>query len=166
MRSVRKIALDLIIILVLIVTTGHLYRTYGEEGARYLFGDPIDTIYINDLSIKVSIADSPEERRQGLSNQKSLPDKEGKLFVFDKSDYYGIWMKDMNFPIDIIWIDDERKIVHIEQNVSPNTYPTSYHPPIPARFVLEVNAFFASTFKIKVGDQVTIPDINLPSDLR
>jgi uncharacterized protein len=165
MRSIRRIALDLIIIITIISTIGYLYRTYGDQVLIYLFGEARVTIYINDLAIPVTIADDPVERRQGLSNVKSLPSKEGKLFIFEKSDYYGFWMKEMLFPIDIIWIDETMKIVHIEENVLPSSYPTSYNPPVQARFVLELNAFFVDTFRLNIGDRVTIPPAYLPNDL-
>lgn len=166
MRSIRRIALDIIIILAVLSTVSFLFQNYAKDTIYYLFGEPLNTIFINDHAIQVSIADDQEERRQGLSGVPKLGRNEGKLFVFDTSDYYGFWMKEMLFPIDILWIDEDFKIVHMEENVVPSSYPASYNSPIPARFVLEVNAFFVDNYKIQIGDKVTIPTVDLPADLR
>ena len=107
-----------------------------------------------------------KERRQGLSGVDRLGEREGKLFVFDESGRYGIWMKDMNFAIDVFWIDENLRIVHIEENVLPSTYPAVFNTPEPARFILETNAFFADTFGISLGDRVGITANDLPADLR
>ncbi len=166
MRSIRRIFLDILIVLSVIITVSYLFQNYAKDSFIYLFGEPLNTIFINDQAIQVSIADTNEERRQGLSGVTKLGNDEGKLFIFDKADYYGIWMKDMLFPLDILWIDEDLKIIHIEENVRPETYPSSYNSPAPARFVLELNAFFVDTYKIQLGDKVVIPTIDLPTDLR
>jgi len=162
----RRILIDLVIFIGIIGALFYLYQTYGKETAVYLFGESKNTIFVDDLSVIVTIADTAEERRQGLSGVSKLPDREGKLFIFDEEGNYGFWMKDMSIPIDILWINNNMEIVHIEKNVKPESYPAIYNSPKPARFVLEFNAFFADTFKIEVGDRVTIPANDLPTDLR
>lgn len=166
MRSIRRIALDIIIILSILATVSYLFQNYGKDTFIYFFGEPLNTIFINDQAIQVSVADDQAERKQGLSGVTRLNRNEGKLFIFETSDYYGFWMKDMLFPIDILWIDEDLRIVHIEENVLPSSFPASYNSAVPARFVLELNAFFVDTYKIQLGDRVTIPTINLPADLR
>lgn len=165
MKTLRRIVLDAIIFIAIIGSLFYLYQTYGKETAVYLFGESKNTIFIDDLSATVTIADTTEERRLGLSGVASLPDREGKLFIFDEEGNYGFWMKDMLIPIDIFWVNNNMEIVHIEKNVKPESYPQVYNSPQPARFVLEFNAFFADTFKIEVGDKVTIPSNDLPKDL-
>lgn len=102
----------------------------------------------------VDLALTPAERTQGLSGRASLKKDTGLFFVFESSDKYGFWMKDMNFSIDILWIDESMKIVHIEPSVSPSTYPKSFVSPVPARFVLELPAGTAKTHKIQMGDSI------------
>lgn len=165
MRALRRIMLDIVIFVAIIGSLFYLYQAYGKEAAIYLFGESKNTIFVDDLSVSVTIADTTEERRQGLSGVSSLPDKEGKLFIFDEEGDYGIWMKDMLIPIDILWVNNNMEIVHIEKNVKPESYPAVFNSRKPARFVLELNAFFSDTFKIKVGDKVTIPANDLPPDL-
>ncbi len=165
MNTLRRIVIDTVLFAAIIGSLFYLYQTYGREAAVYLFGESKNTIFVGDVSVLVTIADTAEERRQGLSGVTSLPDREGKLFVFDEEGRYGFWMKDMLIPIDILWVNNDLEIVHIEKNVKPETYPAVYNSPRPARFVLEFNAFFADTFKIEVGDKVTIPANDLPTDL-
>jgi uncharacterized protein len=67
--------------------------------------------------------------------------------VFDREGYQGFWMKEMNFPIDIVWLNKDKKIVHIEHNVSPDTYPKIFNPNNEfnnekSLYVLETNANF------------------------
>lgn len=86
----------------------------------------------------VSIAAKPKERELGLSNTKKLQKNEGKLFVFDSLNRHGFWMKDMNYPIDIIWLDSDKKVVHIENSVEPYSYPDVYYANEPDMYVLEI----------------------------
>ena len=90
--------------------------------------------------LQVEIAQTPEQQRIGLSHRTKLAEGHGMLFIFNTDDTHSIWMKDMHFPIDIIWIDNTMKVIHIEQNIAPDTYPHSFTPPTPARYVLEVPA--------------------------
>src|SRR5690606_29625859 len=74
------------------------------------------TIVINNHSFNIEIADTDQARQKGLSGRQKLPRGSGLLFIFPKPDYYSFWMKEMNFPIDIIWLDSDKKIVDIMVN--------------------------------------------------
>ena len=107
----------------------------------------------------MELAQTPEARAQGLSGHKPLADNEGMLFIFDKPGMYGFWMKDMLFAIDIIWlapseVEGISKIVHMEKNISPNTYPKVFAPKEYTQYVLEVNAGIAEKNNWAVGDEV------------
>ncbi|MFA6341035.1 MAG: DUF192 domain-containing protein, partial [Candidatus Paceibacterota bacterium] len=80
-------------------------------------------INMGNKLIKVDIADDDCKRSLGLSGRRSLKDDEGMLFIFDKVGNYGFWMKDMLFPIDIIWADADLNVVGIEKDALPSTYP-------------------------------------------
>ena len=110
-----------------------------------------ETILLNNIPIKALVADTEAERVQGLSGRNGLNESEGMLFVFDVPNKYGIWMKNMNFPIDIVWADGG-KIISIEKSVSPTSYPKVFYPTTSARFVLELPAGFCDTHDLKVGD--------------
>ena len=119
-------------------------------------------VKINDVKIYVDVAKTAEEQARGLSNREKLGKNEGMLFVFKNKTYPGFWMKDMLFPIDIIWIADN-KIVGIEKNVSPpepvtrNAQLHLYKPPMGIDYVLEVNGGFCDSKKINVGNIVKLP---------
>ena len=78
------------------------------------------------------------------------------LFVFAEADRYGFWMKDMLFSIDMFWLDDKGQVVHLEEDVSPETYPDVFYPMVPARFVLETNAGFALEHSITIGTPLVL----------
>jgi uncharacterized membrane protein (UPF0127 family) len=134
-----------------------MFAVFGEE-SRY-------TLFIGTIPVLVTVADDPESRARGLGGVQSLGENEGKFFVFDEAKKHGIWMKDMVIPIDILWIDDNLSVVHIEKEVQPNTFPTVFAPPVEARFVLETNSFFVEAMKINIGDRVFVPPEILPSDI-
>ena len=109
----------------------------------------------------VEIADTNAKQVRGLSGHKPLLDNQGMLFIFQKPDKYGFWMKDMNFPIDILWIDSNYKIIHIEKSLAPKSYPKVFYPEAPVQYVLEIPAGSSSALGIKVKDSVTFVKNNL-----
>lgn len=109
-------------------------------------------LVLAETSIRTEIVDTPAKRILGLSGRESLPEGTGMLFVFEKPDLHGFWMKDMNFSIDIIWFNEYSEVVHIVENASPKSYPETFMPPTPSMYVLEVPAGFASEHNIKLGD--------------
>lgn len=115
------------------------------------------TMLIGDTPVEASIADSLPERIKGLSNTPFLPDNVVKLFAFGVPGSHSIWMKDMNYSLDIIWMAESGEIVHIEENVSPETFPQSFSSPIPAWYVVEASAGFVASNTISIGDKVVLP---------
>ncbi len=109
---------------------------------------------IGNVPVFASVADDIASRIKGLSDTPFLPDNVVKLFVFGADGNHSIWMKDMNYAIDILWITKEGKIVHIENSVSPDTYPESFSSPTLAWYVVEANAGFVVANGIKLGDEV------------
>ena len=105
-------------------------------------------------SIVVEVADTESARIKGLSGRQSLGDNRGLLFVFETDGYHSMWMKDMNFAIDILWINAEGKIVTIAPSVGPESYPDSFSPTSKARYVLEIPASYTEIYNIKEGDVV------------
>lgn len=115
----------------------------------------ISTISIADATLNVEYARTDAERVLGLSGRESMPENQGLLFIFDTPNIYNFWMKDMNFPIDIIWIDENWRVIGITEDIKPETFPETFSPESPAEFVLEVNAGVASKIGIRVGDSVS-----------
>lgn len=114
-------------------------------------------IIIGSVAVQASVADTLSSRIKGLSNTPYLPDTVVKLFAFGVAGEHSIWMKDMNYAIDIIWADQEGKIVHIEENVTPDTFPNTFSSPSPAWFVVEANAGFVAQHGIAIGDKIVLP---------
>lgn len=112
--------------------------------------------FVGNKEIYLEIADEERERVMGLSGRKNLKENTGLLFVFEKKDFYGIWMKDMNFPIDIIWLDEDFKVVGIKENARPESYPEVFRPSGPALYVLEANAGLVKETELKEGSIVEI----------
>lgn len=107
---------------------------------------------INNTKINLIVSDTEGLRTKGLSDTKELKDNEAMLFVFAVPSKYGFWMKDMNYPIDIIWLDEDKKVVHIEKNASPESYPKVFFPPENSLYVLEFNGGFSTRNSITVGN--------------
>ncbi len=107
---------------------------------------------VNGKVLSLEIADSPEERRVGLMFRDPLPENHGMLFIFGREQAYSFWMMDMKFSLDIIWIDSNGIVVHVENDVPPcSAACPSYQPNVSALYVLEVNAGFADSIDLRAG---------------
>ena len=80
---------------------------------------PHGTIMVDEVPLQVQIADSEPRRIRGLMFQDQLPYDQGMIFVFEKPGLYSLWMLNMQFSLDMIWFDQDGKIVHIEKDVPP-----------------------------------------------
>lgn len=107
--------------------------------------------------IYAEIASTLNARELGLSYRDSIGDNEGLLFIFDKPDIYAFWMKDMKFSIDMVWLSEDGQVVHIEENVSPDTYPKVFANKPKALYVLELNAGMARKYGLYLGSRVVFP---------
>ena len=119
----------------------------------------ISTVTIGGSVVRVEVENTEASREQGLSGRTSLAEGHGMLFVFDAPGKYGFWMKDMNFAIDMLFIDASGKIVTIAAEASPAGYhlnpPQVFYPASDALYVLEVPAGFAAVHGIVDGIQAT-----------
>lgn len=107
---------------------------------RHLRSYPTMTINWQGKPLKVWVADTPERTELGLSNTKCLPPDRGMLFLFSEPAVQQFWMKDMNYPIDMVWLDADLKEISRMQNADPANYPEIYSSEIPVSAVLEINA--------------------------
>ena len=106
--------------------------------------------------IPVEVADTLKIRSLGLGRRTSLKKDWGMLFVFEKRKPHRFWMKDMQFPLDIIWLDNHR-IVHIIYNAQPinsMVEPEVMTSPVPVNFVLEIAAGRAAKLQLKTGQRM------------
>lgn len=93
-----------------------------------------------------------------MSGRPTLDEESGMLFVFESENYYSFWMKDMNFPLDIIWMDSDFRIVDIVYNAPPaGSMPeVTYTSDKPAKYVLEINAGQAQARGYYLGNRLNI----------
>ncbi len=112
-------------------------------------------IQLGEEKLKVWIVESEKERSKGLSGIEEMS-VDGMLFVFQEEILPLFWMKEMNFPIDIIWINSQKEIVEITENIYPETYPEIFSPSTAVKYVIEVNAGWCEEHKIKKGDKLIL----------
>jgi uncharacterized membrane protein (UPF0127 family) len=116
----------------------------------------MQTVRVNGVDIQVEVVDTVAKQQQGLSGRTSLAEGSGMLFAFQTDDIWAMWMKDMNFSIDMLWAQSDGTIVKIERNASPESYPSVFASEVPARFVLEVPAGFTTENGIEEGMRMEI----------
>jgi len=117
----------------------------------------IKSVKIAGRAVSVELAITAKQKMQGLSSRLGLKDNAGMLFVFHTVGKYPFWMKDMKFPIDIIWINgelDALEVVYIEKNAKPESFPNIFGGTADSKYVLEVNAGFSEKNSLKVGDKI------------
>jgi len=137
----------IIVLLVLLVLSLFFYFYSRPEYKKLVIGN---------TEILVEIADTQAKMEKGLSGRNSLPENQGMLFLFKEPNFYGFWMKGMNFPLDFIWIR-ENEVVETTENVKPEDFqpPKNLLPKEKVDKVLEVNAGFVEKSKIKIGDKIS-----------
>lgn len=122
------------------------------------------TLSMGDKVIWLELADTDEKQALGLGGREAIGDDEGMLFVFPQSDAYGVWMKDMRFPLDIIWLEpsstDEHQLVVLDmrESVAIETYPVVFYPSAPALYVLELKGGFAQKNGMHVGSVLDLKE--------
>lgn len=114
-------------------------------------------VKIKDKKFEVEVVDTEKDRQRGLMYRESLAENKGMLFIFDKPAPYDFWMPNVNFPLDIVWIDEGFEVVDIKtvppcKELKALNCP-SYPPEGAAKYVLEVNA---ETFPGLIGDKVVL----------
>ncbi len=153
----KKIFFLLIIFVLLLALSNGLadnFKNSSKENAKY--------IKIAGQTLTVSLAIDREAQIKGLSGRKEIAENEGMLFLFSYP-APKIWMKNMNFPIDIIWLAPSKdeagknriKVVYIKKDARPELYPEVYGPDVSisdARYVLEVASGFSDKNNLKIGD--------------
>ncbi len=111
------------------------------------------TVSIKGKKISVEIATSSQEKSRGLCCRESLGENSGMLFVYNASGDFRFWMKDTTIPLDMIWLDSTKKVVHVEEKVQPSSYPKTYSSPIPSKYILETNSGWVEKNAIDIGDR-------------
>ena len=119
---------------------------------RFIMGD-LPTYRIGSHEFQIEVASTWTEQKRGLGYRMDLCQECGMLFLFATPARYGFWMKGMEFPLDILWIRDDR-VVSIERNIAADD-PRTLTPTVMADQVLEINAGLVDRYGISVGDPAT-----------
>ena len=115
------------------------------------------TLKIGEEEFQIEVAKDNASRSRGLSGREYLASGQGMLFIFDTAGNHSFWMKGMKFPLDIVWIRDNRVIGFTENIPTSNKLlPPAYYPPEPADRVLELNAGSVQKYNLQVGDLVEL----------
>jgi hypothetical protein len=117
---------------------------------------PKASVLINGERVNVDIATTEASRQQGLSGRQSIGPNNGMLFIFESTGRPGIWMKDMRFAIDIVWLDDTWLVVDSTKNAAPASYPEIFETKMDARYVLELPAGWLDRHNVKLLDHVLL----------
>jgi len=151
----------IIIYIVLIIAVVGLF--YFQRNNLPFFGKSTPNAQIDGKTYNLILAKTEQEQVTGLSGRASLDKNTGMLFIFATAEYQRFWMIKMRFPIDIIYIDNNKIVDIVPDAPVPTTNdPTKlpiYTSKAPANYVLEINASQASDNKFKVGDTVTFSNI-------
>jgi uncharacterized membrane protein (UPF0127 family) len=105
-------------------------------------------------SIVTEVAKTPDQLEKGLGGRACISSDQGMLFAFDKADSYQFWMKDMKFPIDMVWVSENKTVNSISPNVLPTSYPKTFTSKSPSKYVLELQANRAQALNITRGTQL------------
>lgn len=121
-------------------------------------GNTAYVIFVDGTRLDVEVAETEGARARGLMFRETLGDEEGMLFPFDIPRRYGFWMKNVRIPLDIIWLDTNRRIVWIVERARPCTADSCpmYLPEAEASYVLEVVGGFVARHGVAIGDAVEI----------
>ncbi len=155
MKIAKRTVYSFAILLALLV--GSWY--YGKE--VYIGELTAGVMKIGEETLVVEVAGTHASRMKGLSGREDLKEDTGLLFAFEQSGYHEFWMKDMKFPIDIIWLDSNFRIVDIKKGAEPSSYPEVFRPKEEAQYAVETISGFADKHKVNIGDKAVFIDHSL-----
>ncbi len=137
----------------LLTGTGCLQASVPEEPA-----EPRGTVVLpSGRTLSVEVADTPEKRARGYMFRRSVPEGEGMVFLMDREGFHPFWMKNCLIPLDILWLDERWRIVHMERSVPPceeDPCP-SYVPMRRSRYVLEIGSGASDRLGLGLGDRLS-----------
>lgn len=146
--------IKILVLVFLIAAAFFFFFVYRKNGNEY------NIVYFpkQNISLNVRLAENPSEWSRGLMFEKSFLENEGMLFVFPDEIPRQFWMKNMNFPLDIIFISADKTIVALKDNFAPcvSADCPSYQSSKPAKYVLEANAGFSEEHDLKIGQNIEI----------
>lgn len=104
---------------------------------------------IGNNTYHLEVATTSQAQEIGLGGRMVMDKDRGMLFSYSDEDQRCFWMKDMRFPLDIIWVDSTKRITRVEYNLAPGSYPRTFC--VKAKYVIELNARAAKQNDLRVG---------------
>lgn len=147
-KSIRDTLILLFLLAVVVFFVAMFATPEQKQGPAFI------NAQIAGVPVSLEVVDTPTLRHQGLSGRPRLAEGIGMLFVFDTPDTYGFWMKAMRFPIDIVWLDTDKTVVHIVESAAPESFPDVFYPSTPAQYVIELPAGFVRAHMLSRGSSV------------
>ncbi|HEY5549600.1 MAG TPA: DUF192 domain-containing protein [Candidatus Saccharimonadales bacterium] len=153
MKNLRPIAAaTIVVVAVTVALLAYNPRDISEQGCGPYRNDRL--VRFGSVQISAEVANNVADRAKGLSGRPCIEPNQSMLFIFDKPGQYPFWMKDMKFPIDIVWIDANHKVIGLDTDVAPSTYPDAFVSEKPAQYVLELQANRSKDLGITLGTAV------------
>src|SRR3990167_10091001 len=119
MKLFWRVALSVLGVVVTVALVWYFFVKTTEHST-------MTTLAIGQVNLKTRVVIDEAERTKGLSGSQPLSGDQAMLFVFPAEDTWGIWMKEMNYPIDIVWLDKDKTVQHIVENAQPSSYPSIF----------------------------------------
>jgi len=146
----KKRIFFLLIMALLLISGSLLFNSPGQSQV-------INVNFPGGGVLKSEVADTPEKLLFGLAFRPNLPDGEAMLFIYGESGPHRVWTKKLQFPVDVIWVDESKIVVHVEKDVPPcsdDPCPRYGPPPDDARYIIEANAGFIARENVAVGNKL------------
>ncbi len=141
-----------------LVSNGEIKLVPGKDNTSVQESNTLENnfskgkIKLDNVTLDVQVADTQERMTEGLQFQQPLPYNQGMIFVFEEPQVVAMWMKDMQFPLDMIWFDSSGNVIHIEKGLSPcsDNMPCQVYDGgrQDTKYVLEVTAGFVDKFNV------------------
>lgn len=144
--ALKNFSYGIIVVAILLICSVVVIRANGAQ-----------TICLNKKDSKkcdyrLVVADSEKKRVLGLSDRASIKLDKGMIFIFDYPSENCLWMKDMKFSLDMLWLNENKEIINIKKEVSPATYPKAFCAAKPAKYAIELSSGSAQQSKYIPGD--------------
>lgn len=150
----RKYALLVLVMFFVLIFISFPYTNNTQNPEN----NTVSKVCIKNKCFDVEIAQTQKEREVGFMNREHLDPDKGMLFLFENEGEYNFWMKNTLIPLDIIWINENKKVVFIKENAMPCNFENCeiFYPTQKAKYVLEINGGLVEKCGIKIGNAVNL----------
>lgn len=151
MKLTRRTVIYIFFSILFLVVAGNFFRMMSQQGVVLTWLEGEETF--------LEVADSPEERMLGLFSLNELPRDRGMIFLFEEGEPMQIWTRQYKFPVDLVWLDGDFRVVRLLENISPCLQDpcTTYGPGNPdARYALALAAGQIAQHGLKKGDPLNL----------